>query len=864
MSFVAPHFTSLFIPFATTVECKVNMGNFKHIELPVEIQNDFLWSVDLAVALSVLKTQPEYEQWLFANFTNIYINKNNIFFPTNQFQDSSPFLMDIFNYHTFYYIDSSLKNFCSLLEQYINDGFYAYVFLDEYYLSSKSVYHRTRFIHDSMIYGFDAEEKIFYALTHFGGKEVIGKAIFSYKEVETAYRAVYEHHLETYKDLFRGVFFNINRQNFLNALDKENIIKNIIAFNNAEDYSNVINNFQKSDKTPSVGRNVYYIWKNIINSKKYLDFADYKISHLLYEYKKNMFKAIKYLLVEYEINDEQYGYSEDYEKIVKNSDKIRMNLLLYFQTYNHNEANDKKVENIKRIKNRISNLIKNMAEEENRQLYKLSEHLKKYIPLQKYTYNWNLFKYEHTNIEYKNLMSEANSDVIKSVLHENENGYICKFHIILKWDNNVSIKYFKFNPICTLEAKTSKNATFGYSLLFTGRTEKHFLWMDIDLRCIEIDAYSYGDITFEDLGLTIIGESMPTDSKKTEKFDIGNGFITVVPYGSDCDFTGFAGYRFIPRQTLEITALGHPGLNIRQNHTINIWQMGADHGGGHYYSDCVKLCETKITPDSPESGGFKYNTLTSSVILNPNILYCILSSETVYGDTWLKCFGNGEIFQHNISATILGDAYIKCDIQNTPNTADINTTFIAKTNQGYIGPNFWCSSIGKSKNTFNISCSDIYETDGLQPDQPYTPGGWGYTTSSTYITNTARTVINDQGYPNALKTARWAEGILDYLFDVDNGDYTVKLYFAENWEPSHGLRPMDININGLTVISNFDIADYAGGSNIGIEKIFSVSVNQGQLDISFVASEGAADPHPTVGVIIVEPCVNITKNEIIY
>jgi beta-glucosidase len=129
-----------------------------------------------------------------------------------------------------------------------------------------------------------------------------------------------------------------------------------------------------------------------------------------------------------------------------------------------------------------------------------------------------------------------------------------------------------------------------------------------------------------------------------------------------------------------------------------------------------------------------------------------------------------------------------------------------------------------------VNCGGL-AADGLEADQAYASGSWGYT-GFTDKYATTDTVSPDFGYPSGIKTERWGAG--SYKFDLPNGNYTVKLYFAELYHNAAGLRKFNVAIEGVTKLSNYDIYADAGGHDKGVEKVFSnLSVSDGQLNIDF-------------------------------
>jgi Uncharacterized protein conserved in bacteria len=102
-------------------------------------------------------------------------------------------------------------------------------------------------------------------------------------------------------------------------------------------------------------------------------------------------------------------------------------------------------------------------------------------------------------------------------------------------------------------------------------------------------------------------------------------------------------------------------------------------------------------------------------------------------------------------------------------------------------------------------------------------------------------------------------GSFNYNFPVSNGNYTVKLHFAEIYHTTVGARKFDVSIEGVKVLDNYDMVQKAGAFTAIVET-FNVSVTDGTLNILFNAavSEGGAD-RPKVSAI--EVITSTTTNQ---
>ena len=77
---------------------------------------------------------------------------------------------------------------------------------------------------------------------------------------------------------------------------------------------------------------------------------------------------------------------------------------------------------------------------------------------------------------------------------------------------------------------------------------------------------------------------------------------------------------------------------------------------------------------------------------------------------------------------------------------------------------------------------------------------------------------------------------MTYTLKVPPGPYLVTLYFCEIYVGGPGSRKFDVNIQGTTVLSDFDIFAVAGGGFKVVSRTFQVSVAQGNdLVIKFIS-----------------------------
>ena len=103
--------------------------------------------------------------------------------------------------------------------------------------------------------------------------------------------------------------------------------------------------------------------------------------------------------------------------------------------------------------------------------------------------------------------------------------------------------------------------------------------------------------------------------------------------------------------------------------------------------------------------------------------------------------------------------------------------------------------------------------------------------------------------PSLYEKERWNYPTLVYTLPVSLGAYTVNLKFAELYNNAAGQRVFNIDINGTTVLTNFDVFAQTGGEFKAIDKSFSVNATNGQIMITLTSVIGS----PAINAIEVVP-----------
>lgn len=114
----------------------------------------------------------------------------------------------------------------------------------------------------------------------------------------------------------------------------------------------------------------------------------------------------------------------------------------------------------------------------------------------------------------------------------------------------------------------------------------------------------------------------------------------------------------------------------------------------------------------------------------------------------------------------------------------------------------------------------------------------GFTAGAGGVADRGNIAIANTTTPRIYQTERW--GMTGFAYNVANGSYQVNLHFAETYFTAAGLRVFSVNVEG-TAVNNIDVFTQAGGANKALVKTVTVTVADGQLNITFAATVNNAE-----------------------
>jgi hypothetical protein len=119
------------------------------------------------------------------------------------------------------------------------------------------------------------------------------------------------------------------------------------------------------------------------------------------------------------------------------------------------------------------------------------------------------------------------------------------------------------------------------------------------------------------------------------------------------------------------------------------------------------------------------------------------------------------------------------------------------------------------------------------PDQEWEEGQqWGAVLGNIY--DHGELNMTGTSAPKIYETERYS--VEAYKFLLANGQYTVRLYFAENYDGITGVgqRVFSVTINDKTVLKDFDPYKVGGFGKPIVKKFKHVAVTDGKLTVGFI------------------------------
>lgn len=289
-----------------------------------------------AYILSIIGTDDRYLPWYYSNYIQLRFDRS-----TEDWRHT-----DYFNFYNYDFavdqipaletnripydlLDAAVPDALSFFIHAIDNGYYLYLFTDQFYIPEHPYYRRTHFVHDMFLYGYDQETELFYTRGF---------------DRQNMYRD-YTIPFADFMDSYRFAEMELREKQCVYLLRKRDEIP--YPFNAAlvadllEEYlSSVDSSYRLATSRPSrdfaYGVETYGSLHGMLNLIREEGHADIRPFHLLWEHKKCMLARIRYMEEQGYLPAED-GLSAAYAKVEESSQAIRYLLMKYSFTQQDGE-----------------------------------------------------------------------------------------------------------------------------------------------------------------------------------------------------------------------------------------------------------------------------------------------------------------------------------------------------------------------------------------------------------------------------------------------------------------------------------------------------------------------------------------------
>jgi len=149
----------------------------------------------------------DYSNVILNDFLELYYFKKSGIHKID-FKNSGMFEFNRFNSIEF----PKTNNIIESIKDYINDGYYAILMLNQKHFQNEKVHTQWEYCHDWLIYGYDDSSMQFYCSSYIGTGhgEIMGTIKLGYSEIETSFKKILPRYLKPSPSYFRSHFIKIN------------------------------------------------------------------------------------------------------------------------------------------------------------------------------------------------------------------------------------------------------------------------------------------------------------------------------------------------------------------------------------------------------------------------------------------------------------------------------------------------------------------------------------------------------------------------------------------------------------------------------------------------------------------------------
>ena len=279
--------------------------------LPIEtdvIADTYLF---LSLKLAILQADVRSSSVVDRYFLDIRVNYHADYWHFYDFEEDLASLLDI---RGIVYQDIPVNGICNLIKEAVGRGTYVIMHLDEFYISRKVSYNNQHLVKENLIYGYDDEERIFYAFG-FGRREQIEVFFITYDEMVLSFEKGRFFYFSGAEYLSMDGFYPVTLIDI--SCDETFELTEAYLLSKVKDFMHPKERRASKDDIQIYGADAYAWILEELEEKADRQTVDYRTFHLLYEHKKNVYRCLQKL-------GTMGGLEEEYREVVRGFNRLRI------------------------------------------------------------------------------------------------------------------------------------------------------------------------------------------------------------------------------------------------------------------------------------------------------------------------------------------------------------------------------------------------------------------------------------------------------------------------------------------------------------------------------------------------------------
>ncbi|OPZ86371.1 MAG: Gramicidin S synthase 1 [Firmicutes bacterium ADurb.Bin419] len=300
-------------------------------ELKVVLHNDIITYLCHSLAICVILADERLHPWYYEHYIKLYTEKQaNGMLIMDFLEERAPYNEVIQEVYLGYELLKDVTNINNYVIDKINSGYYVIINVDEYYIPAKLAYKKKHYVHHSLVYGYDNEQRKFKAIG-FNAEQMFAKMDFEYDLFSQAFESGKLYYKGSAPWAETNAIELLRTKNFMQEypFSLERFRTSLEEYvTSKEDFRIVfdqrLDQYYLGSEQLKYGMDVYDgVIEHLMKLMEGMITIDYRAVHLMFEHKKSVYTRLQYVNGKYAGLIGLEELTNEYQKVVEIVDSAR-------------------------------------------------------------------------------------------------------------------------------------------------------------------------------------------------------------------------------------------------------------------------------------------------------------------------------------------------------------------------------------------------------------------------------------------------------------------------------------------------------------------------------------------------------------